>query len=230
MKSSKLLIVVPAYNEEKNIPSLFKNIKKYIENPNVLLIDDGSKDKTSDVAKSLGAHVITHAKNKGKGEALCTAFDYIKKKPFDTIVIMDADLQFSAKDIPRIERALKLYDFVMGQRNWKSVPFRHRLGNYVWRSLFNTLYGTRLQDTNCGLIGFKKEIINKINVRGGYIVENMMLASAIKNHIKIGQVPVEVNYHIIHGIKRGARIVSGVFFFILKDGLKYRFSRKKSNK
>jgi len=230
MKSSKTIIIVPAYNEEKNIPALIKNIKEHTNDSQILLIDDGSKDKTSEVAKTLGATVITHSTNRGKGEALYTAFEWIKKKPFETIIIMDADLQFSAKDVPRIERALRLYDFVMGQRNWKNVPFRHRMGNFVWRSLFNLLYGTKLRDTNCGLIGFRKEIINKLNVRGGYIVENMMLSSAIKNKIKIGQVPVDVTYHIIHGVPRGARVVSGVFFFILKDGLKYRFGRKKSKR
>ncbi len=227
MKLSKTIIVVPAYNEEKNIPSLIKNIKTYLGNTKVLLIDDGSTDKTTAVAKKLGITVITHYQNRGKGEALYTAFNYIRKKNFDKIIIMDADLQFSAKDVPKIAKALNSYDFIMGRRNWKKVPFRHRLGNVVWRSVFNLFYGTKLKDTNCGLIGLNKKIITKIKVRGGYIVENMMLSSAIKNNIEIGQVPVNVSYHVIHGLQRGARVVSGVFLFIVIDGLKYRLSKFK---
>ncbi len=225
MKLSDFVIVVPAYNEEKNLPALFEDIRRYLGKAAVLLVDDGSPDKTAELGERFGAIVLRHGTNRGKGEALKTAFAYLKEKDYDKIIIMDADLQFSAKEVPKVIDALDLYSFVMGMRDWNKVPFRHRLGNKVWRVLFNLLYGTKLKDTNCGLMGFKRSIIDKLEVGGGYIIENMMLASAVKNDIMIGQVPVEVKYNVIHGLPRGARVVSGVFVFILKDGIKYRLSK-----
>jgi len=224
MKLSNTAVIVPAYNEEKNLSKLIKPLKKYVDT--VIVVDDASKDKTSDVAKREGAIVLKHVTNKGKGEALKTAFAYIKKNPkIKYVALIDADLQFAPSEILKVLKPLDGIKFVMGKRNWKKVPFRHALGNLVWRTLFNFLYGTHLKDTNCGLMAFSTDILNKLEVGGGYITENMMLASAVKNNIPITQVPINVSYHIIHGIPRGAQVVSGVFFFILKDGIKYRLSK-----
>jgi len=225
MKLSDTVFVVPAYNEEKNLPKLMKDIQKYAKGVKVLIVDDGSTDNTAQISKKLGAITLVHKKNRGKGEGLKTAFRYLKNKKYKKIIIMDADLQFSTKDALKVVEALDDYDFIMGRRDWKKVPFRHALGNFVWRTTFNILYGQRLKDTNCGLIGINKKILNKLEVRGGYIIENMMLASAVKHGIEVGQVPVHVDYHIIHNLPRGSRVVSGVFFFILADGIKYRLSK-----
>jgi len=117
----------------------------------------------------------------------------------------------------------------MGHRDWREVPFRHRLGNFVWRTAFNIIFGTNLKDTNCGLIGFNRNALEKMKdgILGGYIVDNSILISALKNNLKIDQVPVKVRYHAKSKVPRGVRMVLGVLLYILREGVRYRFSRKK---
>ena len=119
-------------------------------------------------------------------------------------------------------------DFVMGNRNWKEIPFRHQLGNFVWRNVFNILFGKNLKDTNCGLMGFNRNAVEKLkdHILGGYIVDNSILIGAIKNNLRIDLVPVNVSYHKKSKVVRGVRVVLGVLLYIIKEGLRYRLRRK----
>ncbi|MEM0333317.1 MAG: glycosyltransferase family 2 protein [Candidatus Aenigmatarchaeota archaeon] len=217
--------IVPAYNEEKTIGEVIKRLKKL--KFKVLVIDDGSKDKTYEIAKSLKVDVIRHEKNRGKGEALKTAFDYLKNKKFSSCIIIDADMQFLPEEAPKIAKMVeKGYDIVMGARNWSKVPFRHKLGNFVWRFLFNLLFGVKLKDTNCGFIGLSRKALSKIEkIYGGYIIENSILAEGVRKNMKITNVPVKVFYHKKSKFVRGIKVVSGVSIFIIKEGLKYLLSK-----
>jgi glycosyltransferase involved in cell wall biosynthesis len=218
--------LVPAYNEEKNIYELIRRLKKM--KFNVVVVDDGSKDRTYELAKKAGAIVIRHKKNKGKGEALRTAFRYAKRKKIKNIVIIDADLQYLPEEARKLLKPIKNgeADLVMGFRCWKEVPFRHRIGNFIWRKTFNFLFGVDLKDTNCGFMAFGERAIKKIkNIHGGYIIENSILADAIKNNLRIKQIPVKVFYHKVSKIPRGIRVVLGVLIFIILEGIKYKLSK-----
>jgi len=213
--------IIPAFNEEENIKEVILRTKKYVNK--IIVIDDGSKDKTSAVAKKAGAIVLSHKKNKGKGEGIRTAISFLKNKKYDYVVIIDADLQMYPEDTPKIIKKLKSgYDFVMGSRDMKTLPFRHRLGNLVWRTSFNIMFGSDMSDTNCGFIGFSKKTASKLRFVGGYIIETTMIASAIRNNLKVTNVPVRVKYHQISKVSRGMRVVTGVLISIIVDGIKYR--------
>ena len=216
----KISVLIPAYNEEKNVKEVIERTKK-AGFENIFVVDDGSIDKTADIADKLGVTVLKHKTNKGKGEALKTGFSYLKES--DCVVIIDSDLQFDPEEIGKVAEPIKNdADFVMGFRDWKTVPFRHILGNFVWRTLFNILFGTSLRDTNCGFIALSKKALKLVEPHGGYIIENSMLASAVKNKLKICQVPVTVNYHHSSKVPRGIKMVLGVLLFIIKEGVKYR--------
>ena len=224
----KSIALVPALNEEKTIREVILRLKKV--KLNSLVIDDGSIDRTGEIAKKSGAIVIRHSKNKGKGEALKTGFDYIlKNRPdVDNIVIVDSDLQYHPEESVKLLNPLekKQADFVMGFRDWSTVPFRHRLGNFVWRTSFNIFFGKKLKDTNCGFMGLSRNAIKKMKrAYGGYIIENMMLVDAIKNGLKIKQVPVTVEYKLKRGVPIGIRIVLGCLIFIIKEGVKYQLDK-----
>lgn len=227
----KVGLLLPAYNEEKNLGSILKDIKKYLPNTEVVVIDDGSFDKTGEVAIKNNAKLIRHEQNKGKAEAIKTGLKYfLKEKPQTTsIVIADADGQYLIKDATKILKPLeKEADFVTGCRDWSEVPLRHRLGNFFWKGFFNLLFGTKFKDTNCGYIGLNRRAaeIMKENIYGGYILENAMFIQALKNNLKIRQVPVTVLYKKISKVPRGIRVVLGVLSFILKEGFKYRLGIK----
>ncbi len=225
------LTIIPAYNEEKNIEAVLKEVNKLgIDH---IVVDDGSIDKTFEICSNNGTVTIRHEINKGKGEAIKSGVDYLLKShpDFTHLVLMDADMQYHPEEALAIFDTLEKTnaDFVMGHRNWKEVPFRHQLGNFVWRNVFNILFRTNLKDTNCGMIGFSRNGIEKLkdHILGGYIVDNSILIGAIKNNLKIDQVPVKVNYHRKSKVVRGVRVVLGVLLYILREGIRYRFNKRK---
>jgi glycosyltransferase involved in cell wall biosynthesis len=219
----KNAVLIPAFNEEKNILEVINKTEKLKKFDKIIVVDDGSKDRTAELVKKTKAILIRHAKNKGKGEALKTGFNYISKfRDINNVVLIDADLQYEPKEALKLLTALKDADLVMGYRNFSNLPLRHKLGNFVWKTSFNLFFGTSLKDTNCGLIALKKDSIKKMDIHGGYIIENSMLASAVKNNLRIKQVLVNVNYKKISGVMRGMKTVLGVIIFIFKEGIKYR--------
>lgn len=224
----KSIALVPAFNEEKTIQEVISRLKKV--DLKSVVIDDGSLDKTAQIAKKSGAIVVSHSKNKGKGEALKTGFEYILKNypTINNIVIVDSDLQYFPEESIKLLKPLKggNVGFVMGFRNWRTVPFRHRIGNFVWRTFFNLFFETKLKDTNCGFMALSKKAVKKMErAYGGYIIENMMLIDAIKNGLKITQVPVTVQYKLKRTIPSGIRVVLGCLLFIIKEGFKYRLDK-----
>ncbi len=222
------VVLIPAYNEEETIEEIIVRLKK-MDGITPLVIDDCSSDKTVHVAKKQKAIVIEHNKNKGKGEALITGFDFILKKMKNSkyVVILDADLQYMPEDIPRLIEPLKKNeaDYVTGYRNWLKVPFRHTLGNFVWRFSFNLLFGTEFKDTNCGFIAMNRKAIKILAKKsyGGYIIENVMLVEAIKNDLRIKQVPIDVYYYEKRGVLTGSRFVLGNLAYIIETGIKRKF-------
>jgi len=228
--TSKYIALIPALNEEKNILKVIFEMNKY---PHIktIVVDDGSTDKTAEIARSLGVKVLQHKKNKGKGEALNTGFKYIlqSQKSVKYVAIIDADLQYMPSEAMKTLKPLEEgeADFVMGYRNFIKIPFRHQLGNFVWRSFFNILFGASFHDTNCGCMALTTGAIRKIGrVHGGYIIENSMLAQAVRKKLKVSQVQVNVSYKHISKIPRGIRVVLGVLVFILTEGFKYRLGIK----
>ncbi len=222
------IALIPALNEEKTIEEVISRIKKIGLKP--IVIDDGSTDRTNELAKKSNAIVIKHTINMGKGGALKTGFNYILKEMPEVkyVVIIDADMQYLPEQADRILKPLKnkKADFVMGYRDWSTVPLRHNFGNFVWRSIFNLFFGTKLKDTNCGYMGLSRKAVEKIRkIHGGYIIENMMLVEVLKYRLRIKQVPVTVIYKYKRSIVNGLRTGLGVLVFIIVEGIKYRLSK-----
>jgi len=224
MPNRQIAALLPAYNEEPNIKAVIRETKTALPGALIVVVDDGSKDGTVKIAKAERVVLLQHKTNKGKGEALKTGLNYILKKNIAGVVIIDTDRQFEASEAPKvIEPILNgKADVVMGRRNLSGIPLRHRLGIWLWKTTFNLFFGTRLADTNCGFMALSNNAAGKVNIHGGYIIENSMLASAVKEKMRIAQVPVIVHYRKTSGVRRGIRIVLGVFSFIVIKGLKYR--------
>lgn len=223
--------LIPAWNEEKTIQEIILRLKKI--GLKAVVVDDGSEDRTSQLARQAGAEVVRHKINKGKGESIKTGLAYLLKRhpELKYVVLLDADMQYDPIDAVKFLKPLESgnADFVVGYRDWKTVPFRHGLGNYVWKTVFNLFFGTDFKDTNCGFISMTRKVMENMEkvLHGGYIIENTMLVEAIKNNLKIKQVPVSVTYKAKSGIKRGIRIVVGILIFIITQGITHQFDRLK---
>jgi glycosyltransferase involved in cell wall biosynthesis len=223
--------IIPAYNEASNIKEVVRRTKAVGRFAEIIVVDDGSSDDTAMIAEKVGATVLRHKKNMGKGEALKTGFSYVIEnvRSVKHVVLIDADLQFAPEEAPKLlEPLLKdEADFVMGARDWSKVPFRHRLGNWVWRTAFNVLFGTRLSDTNNGFMALNREAMEVVipALHGGYIIENSALAAAVKAGIRIANVSVNVKYKHASKIGRGIRVEAAVLLYILATGFRYRLGR-----
>ena len=224
-------VLVPAYNEGENIKELITRLKKSPK-LKIIVVDDGSTDSTVGIVKRSGVKLIQHKKNKGKAEAIKTGFNYILKNYPDVkyVVLLDADMQYYPEDAVKLLGPLENgeADFVTGYRNWSRVPFRHSLGNFVWRATFNFLFGTKFKDTNCGYMALNRRAMEKMSeiIHGGYILENAMFIEAVKRKLRIKQVPVRVVYKETRPVFNGIRVVGGLLLFILKEGFKYRLGIK----
>jgi len=223
--------LIPAYNEAKNIKELIARLRKN-DDIKLIVVDDGSIDRTREIVKRLGVTLLTLKTQRGKGQALKEGFSYILRKRPEAkfIVLIDADMQYLPEEAPRILEPLKNgeAELVTGYRKFSKIPYRHKMGNFVWRTLFNIMFDANFKDTNCGYMGMTRGAMKKMVgvMHGGYIIENAMFVQAIKNKMRIKQVPVSVVYHRKSKVARGIRVVAGVLIFILVEGFKYRLGIK----
>jgi glycosyltransferase involved in cell wall biosynthesis len=222
-------VLLPAYNEERNIQIVIRDVKKYLPDSKIIVVDDGSTDRTNELARKTGVTVLKHEINEGKGNALNTGFEYFlrQKQEVDAVIVADTDRQYFIDEIIKIFEPLQKgeADFVMGYRNWRKVPYANAIGNFIWRTLFNFFFKTKLKDTNCGYVGLTRKTIKKIGrVHGGYIIENAMLRDVIKNGLRIKQVPVSIKYKKIN-VSHFSRMFFGILIFIFIEGMKYRLSK-----
>ena len=204
---NKVWAVIPAYNEERDISAIVKKTKKYVEG--IVVVDDGSRDKTRHAAEQANAIVLSHAINLGKGAALKTGCDFAVKKGAKFIVALDADAQHNPGNIPRFIEKLKNNDIVFGYRKASSkMPLVLRFGNWFISIVVNVLYGIRLNDTQCGFRAFSKEAYKKIRWNAGdYSMESEMISRAGKQRLKYVQIPIETIYSDRY---KGTTIIDGV--------------------
>jgi len=207
----KVFAAIPAYNEGKTIENIVKRTKKYCS---VIVVDDGSIDKTAELAKKAGAIVIRHEKNKGYGKSLIDGINEARKRKTDFIITLDADGQHNPDDIPKFIEALENgYDVVSGSRfisgkSWGSWK-RHAAIKLLTIQAY-LLTGLKLTDIQSGFRGYNCRVFNKIKLKGegmGFSVELPIKAK------KLGYKFIEVSIEIKkpHSIKS--------FWSVLKQGV-----------
>lgn len=161
----KVSIVIPAYNEEKGIESVIKKFKAVAKKNKisieVIVIDDGSSDKTAKVAKKQRVKVILHPKNAGYGRALQSG---IQAARYQNIVICDADGSYPVKEFPKLLNFLnKGFDMVVGarkRRHYKESLLKHP-ARLFFKFLSEFVTGTKIPDVNSGFRAFKKNEVSK---------------------------------------------------------------------
>lgn len=193
LKMSTPVIVIAALNEEQYIGQVVREARKYGQ---VIVVDDGSTDKTASVVKKNKGLVISHKKNKGKGAAMRTGADYALSLGADLLVFMDGDSQHEASAIPTFLKALEKHDIVFGARKRdKNMPFLYRFGNWFLSTCVRVLFGLRIHDSQGGFRAMTAETYKKIRWESNrYGVETEMIAHTRTYQLKYTEVPIKTIY------------------------------------
>ncbi|MBR9699775.1 glycosyltransferase family 2 protein [Candidatus Woesearchaeota archaeon] len=203
----KTFAVIAAKNEEKYISAVVRQIKKHVHS--VIVVDDGSLDKTRQRAEKAGAIVLEHVVNLGKGAATKTGIEYAISHGAQAIVLIDGDGQHAPKEIPKILNKLKQCDIVFGIRTRrKHMPSVLKFGNWVINEATKLLYGIYIPDTQCGFRAFKVGAYKKIRwTSSNYSMESEMIAQVGKKRLKYAFVPISTIYSDRY---KGTTIIDGV--------------------
>lgn len=220
----KIALVLPVHNEEEMLVGVLKSLLEY-KLP-IILVNDGSTDKTLLIAKKESAKnskisVISHKINLGKGAALKTGCIAAFEQNFDAVIFMDSDGQHNPADLNKFIAKLKTgkYDVILGSRNLHhGVPLIRFLGNKVASVLISVLFGIYVSDILCGFRAITKKGFKKINFESsGYGIETEMVVKISKYNLKSCEVPIETIYHDKH---KGVTFLDA--FNILFDVLRWR--------
>ncbi len=194
--SPKIIVAMPAYNEDKYLGSLVLQARQYADE--VIVVDDGSGDNTSRVAELAGATVIRHEKNLGKGAALQRILAEAAGRNADTLVLLDADSQHNPEEIPSLIKAVSDgYDLVIGSRTIRrsNIPAYRHVGQRVLSYFTKVLSKEKVSDTECGFRALSRKAIREIQLKeSGFAVEAEMISEATRKGLKITQVPISIIY------------------------------------
>lgn len=208
----KSVAVIAAFNEGERIGKVINGAKKYVDS--VIVVDDGSKDKTSFVSRKAGAKVIRYETNRGKGYATRIGLQKaIAMKP-DIIILLDADGQHNPMYIPQFIKVVKDgYDYVYGKRDLSKYPFSRKLGNFGLTLLTNLICPTGILDTECGYRALTLSAAKRMSLKADrYGVEMDFAYSAWKSRLKIKRIDVKVPvFHPKSAVIRGFEN----FFYLL---------------
>jgi glycosyltransferase involved in cell wall biosynthesis len=209
---SKVLIVMPAYNEERSIGNVLEGLRREGWK-NVIVVDDGSRDRTQQVARAKGALVLRHEQNLGLGAALRTGLNKARELKAERVVTFDADGQHDPKAVKMLLRSLQNCDLVIGQRWFVDAPLHKRVGNFVLNFITRLLGGT-LTDSQSGLRALNRRALETIEIRSNrYEVSSEIIVQARRRGLRIAEVPTKC-FFTPYSKARGTTIVSGIRIFI----------------
>jgi len=190
----KVIVALPAFNEEKYIASIVGKATGYADM--VVVLDDGSTDSTAWRSVDAGARLIQHKINKGYGVAIQDILSSMLGSNFDVLVIMDADNQHDPADIPKLVKAIENgYDLAIGCRASKDVPGYRRVGGTILSVFTWMLSGFWVRDSQCGFRAYSSRAVELIRPKeNGMAVSSEIVALASWNRLKITEVPISVRY------------------------------------
>jgi hypothetical protein len=206
----RLAVIVPAFQAAATLPGVLERLARVHPPGDTWVIDDGSRDRTGEVARAAGVHVETHAVNRGKGAGLLTGFRVTAG--YDAVATLDADGQHKPEDLPRLVAALATADLVVGARvRTPAMPPHRRLGNWLSATYLTWLAGTPLPDVQSGYRIHRADVLAALGLQAsvgvpagraappafrstGYGFESEILIAAARLGFRVAHVPIEAVY------------------------------------
>ena len=195
----KIIIGIPAFNEEKNIASIITKLMNITDS--IIVCNDGSSDLTSEIAERMGAVVINHKKNLGYGGAIRSIFLKAKELDGDILVTFDADGQHRIEDIENVTTPIinQEAELVIGSRflddSEKEVPQYRKVGIKVITKITNASIKEKLTDSQSGFRAYSKKVVDELNPSElGMGISTEILIKASSKNFKIVEVPIKILY------------------------------------
>ncbi len=210
--NDKLTIVIPAYNEEASIAKVVTRTRSTKPGVDVVVVDDGSTDRTALEAAAAGARVVRHPYNKGNGAAVKSG---IRAAKGEVVLLLDADGQHSPEDIDRLLEHIGPYDLVVGARDFSSQAGAHRgFANWAYSTLAGYLVEMKIPDLTSGFRCFKRDKVMEFIhlLPNGYSYPTTTTMSFIKSGYNVKFVPIKV-----HRRQKGSKSKIRIW----RDGIKF---------
>lgn len=219
----RLIVNIPAYNEEKTISEVIKKVPRHIDGfseVKIQVVDDGSHDKTIEVSKEAGADiVVSHVRNQGVGAAFRTAVESALEHKADVFVNIDADGQFPASDIPKFTELILAgkADMVVASRfgikSAKNMPWIKNFLNRLAASIIGKFLRYKIDDLTCGFRALSRETMLRLNLAYRFTYTQETIIDAISKNLIVKWIPVEVSYFE----DRESKVVRSVSRFIFQS-------------
>ncbi len=192
-----IAVLIPSYNEERAIGGIVRTLRG--RDFPVYVVDDGSTDRTAEIASGEGAVVVRHKTNKGKGASLREGFAHILKRGYEAVIVMDGDDQHEVDDINAFIAVLQQTnsDIVIGNRmnDTGRMPHDRRATNRFMSGLISMIAGQDVPDTQCGFRLIKTPVIAAITLTSSnYEIESEMIIKAARRGFRIASVPIKTVY------------------------------------
>jgi len=195
----RIALLIPAYNAAGTIARVIQDALRFFPEEDIIVIDDGSHDRTGTAAKALGVTVLFHKTNQGKGAALRTGFEMIAARNYDGAVLMDADGQHEARFLPGfLARAdCRQEGIIVGTRMDQvgKMPWIRQLTNRLTSVIISALARQRIPDSQSGYRFIRGDVLRQFRLTTrGYDTESEMLIQAGRMGYRIGALPISSIY------------------------------------
>ncbi len=230
MKTEDIGVVIPAYNEEMHLGDTLKALKKLTIIKDILVVDDGSQDRTGDIAKQHGVKLLTLKKNHGKGHALKKGLDYLNNS---IIVFLDADVGDTAQEITKLIYPLLVdeADVTIGKVDFTPGKGGVGLVKALSQIAFKSLTGTECVSVLSGQRAFKRDVMhqNFLSYKG-FGIEFGMTVDLAKSNLRILEVPVDIKHRVTgrdyRGFKHRSKQFRDILIVVLNKKIKTFYSRE----
>ena len=215
----QIVVILPAYNEQKNLAQVLESMPTEIGDMNVgvLVVDDGSSDDTYNVAKEHGVLVVRNRINRGQGAASRLGYDILVKHNISIGVTMDSDGQHRHEDIAELIRPIvdDKYDLTIGSRilgRKEKSTFLRSFGIKFFTKIINILMGTTLTDCSSGFKAFNITKMKQLELKEDQFQSTEVIIEAAKKGLRIGEVPIALIGRQHGKSKKGKDISYGINF------------------
>lgn len=193
----KVIALIPAYNEEPTIADVLTRTRPFVDG--MIVVNDGSVDRTAQIARAHGATVVSHVINRGLGAAIGTGFAAAGRLHADVVVTLDADGQHDPSAIKTFVEAIEQgADVVIGSRmltGFDGVPLHRRAAQIIGNIVTFVLFGAWVTDSQSGFRAFTRYALEKIQIRTNRMeVSSELIAEAKRNQLKLVEVPIKAVY------------------------------------